>query len=228
MILGRIQNLSAMLQKAVSGYHHRMSFCRRTLSQSTAETKFSFEILGDRTFYDPLRPPMEIFLSGYFDGFLDIKVETVREEEPLWKYICPDVRVMVWQALQTISETDVQKWFAYTEEIVVRHSKVEMKPVSFRYDKIDSCMLLYFYHREKTVANFLEDVPFAKDFPLFRTLLCHAVVGNLELSDRVIQPPLASMSGLNSPASDRIAIPSPPNTQKVSGLRKILSAIKNM
>ncbi|MBC8043820.1 MAG: hypothetical protein IAF08_10300 [Rhizobacter sp.] len=168
---------------------------------------------------------MDILLSGYFDGLLDIDIEPVRGEEPMWRYIRPDVRVMVWQALQMMNESDVQKWFARKEEIVVRHSQAEMNQAHFRYDKIASCVLLYFYHREKTVASFLNDISIAKDCALFRTLLCHAAVGNLELSHRELSPSFAAMSASNASAQNRTPIR---NIQKASGLRKILSAIKNI
>ncbi|NTW50221.1 MAG: hypothetical protein HGB19_10935 [Chlorobiales bacterium] len=230
MIQSRIDLLRETLFDAAQGSPKKLTFYENKNSSLKGFTEASFLIAGKSVIYNNRLKLIDRMLLGYLQDTVDIRIEPI-DQQPWQTAIMVDLQLLIWNSLLHLSEYEAQSLFVGQDNLLVTRAETKNNILDLaNRDQSDNMVFYYFYYRPKTIGNFQTDYP-ANQITFYRSLLRLAVGGYLRITDSKGSTGGATTIGsiASTDASSMNVQQAPPvTTKKISGLKKILNAIKNI
>lgn len=228
MIQGRIDLLRQTLLDATEEAPKKLTFYESKTSSLHGFTEASFIISGKNVVYNNRLKLIDRMLLGYLQETVDIRVEPI-DQQPWHTAIMVDLQLLVWNSLLHLSEYEAQSLFVGQDNLFVTRAETKNNILDLaNRDQSDNMVFYYFYYRPKTIKNFQTEYP-TNQITFYRSLLRLAVGGYLRITDSK-NAGMAAATGASSVGMDSMNVQQTPpvTTKKISGLKKILNAIKNL
>ncbi|NTV45900.1 MAG: hypothetical protein HGB11_05135 [Chlorobiales bacterium] len=227
MVQSRVNLLRATIHEAIQGGAKKLTFYESKGSSLQGFTEASFVVAGNNIIYNNRVKLIDRLLLGYLQETLDIRVEPI-DQQPWQTAIMLDLQLLIWNSLLRLSEYEAQGLFVGQDNLFVTRTETKNNILDLaNRDQSDNMVFYYFFYKPKTIKSFQSDYS-ASQITFYRSLLRLAVGGYLQVTDgkeaaRVSQAPVAAAPAMNAQQS-----PSAASVKKVTGLKKILNAIKNL
>lgn len=229
MLQKRINLLRATIHEAIESGAKKLTFYETKGSSLQGFTEASFVVAENNIIYNNRVKFIDRLLLGYLQETMDIKVEPI-DQQPWQTAIMLDLRMLVWNSLQHLSEYEAQGLFVGQDSLFVTRTEEKNNILDLaNRDQSDNMVFYYFYYRPKTIKSFQSEYP-ANQITFYRSLLRLTVGGYLQMTDgrdasRVSAQAKVAESPVVRPQQQ---VPSTASVKKVTGLKKILNAIKNL
>ncbi len=227
MVKDQIAVINDISEKVASGNPYLLSFNYIQKSNSEILNKSEFYINNRNIFYNSQLKIFDRLFLKFLQGYSELNL-TPTNHEPVKETLSIDFFHLIWNSIKKLSEYEVGSLFITHNDLIVSRNKQKNSLLHLPYhDQSDNIVFYYFFYKPKTIQSFLEEYEFESQVNFFRSLLSLAILDYIKFStpntpSTAYSDPLLE---LNTPLLEDKKV-SDSSLKKISGLKRILSAIK--
>lgn len=226
MIKDQIEIFNSLAAQVITGktFTLKITYTKQTSIESLNSAEY-FVKHGSIYYNNQLKLIDRHFLK-FLQGYAKLELLPT-QEQPVDESLRIDFFHLIWNSIKKLSEYEVESLFVAHNEIIVSRNKEKNSLLNLPYhDQSDNIVFYYFFYKPKSIQNFLDEYEFGNPVSFYRSLLSLAIVGYLKFN-------FAFNVSSSSTSSSEVSMPSAStkklnvqSEKKITGLKRILSAIK--